>query len=393
MKYIIVKFVAQFLSFFGRFVPRTNLIIVGGMEGKYFGDNSRYIYDYLLKTERTGAKIVWLTKSEEVVKELKQRQLPVCKINSFLGIYLLFRAKVGLFTNSLRDLAITPFLVPSNLNLIALRHGRSVKRVRFARKYHKLSKEEASERRCEAKLIKYVISTSDFISQIQEECLKLGLMKNVVTGYPRNDIFYDGGRVSIIKDKNFSILYAPSWRHGRKPTSFFPFKDFDEKELFAFLRENKISLYLRPHKNDFHKYPQLNEFLQRIVKGSEKIHMATHDLFPDVNEILPDFDALITDYSALYHDYLLLDRPILFIPYDFSDFNLQNGFLYDYKRYLPGSSIETKRDFYNELKKLIEGEDLYKEKREFMRNKIHDYQDGESSKRVFKLVINTLHEE
>jgi len=299
---------------------------------------------------------------------------------------------VGLFTNSLRDLSIDPFLVPRNIKLIALRHGKgkSVKKVRFARKNHKITKREERERKYETSLISYVISTSDFVSEIQEECLQLGLEKSVVTGYPRNDIFYDNKRKKIIKDKNICVLYAPSWRHGREATKFFPFEDFDEKELAGFLKKHKLSIYLRPHKNDLSKYPELVKFLENLANISENIYLATHKTYPDVNEILLDFDALITDYSSLYHDYLLFDKPILFIPYDMENFSEENGFLYNYREYLPGPIIEKKEDFYSELGSLVFKEDFYQKQREVLKRKIHRYRGGGSSERVCSLVKKIL---
>lgn len=366
---------------------KKNLVVFGAMNGNAYGDNSRYVFEYAQKND-LGFESVWLTGSNQVHGLLRKKGFRVVERDSFLGFWVLFRANVGLFTNSLYDLSVHPFLLPRNIRLLALRHGKSVKRVRFGRKNHKMSKVEEEERKYESMLIWYVISTSEYTSEIQEECLQLGIEKSVITGYPRNDIFYDESRVPIVEDENTKILYAPSWRHGRKATKFFPFGDFEENELFEFLEKNKISIYLRPHKEDLKKYPELLKFLTSLSKKTKNIHLATHDVYPDVNELLPDFDALISDYSALYHDYLLLNKPMLFIPYDYDDFNKESGFLYDYEKYLPGAFVRNKKEFYKELLDLEK--DNYKKKREELRDKIHKYQDGNSSKRVCDLIKKML---
>jgi CDP-glycerol glycerophosphotransferase (TagB/SpsB family) len=392
MKNKFIVAASKLIGYFGSFFPKKrNLVILGAMNGKYFGDNSKYVFKYLY-SNCPDLEISWITKSNKVYKYLKKRKMPIAKAFSLKGLLLLFRATIGLFTNSLSDISPSPFMVPRNIKLIALRHGRSVKRIRFARKKHKITKEERDERKYESKLINYVISTSNFISKIQEECLKLGIKKAIVTGYPRNDIFYDKKRKKIVNNKNTCILYAPSWRHGRKATKFFPFIDFDENKLINFLNKYNFSLYLRPHKNDLIKYPDLLNFLKKLSKISNKIHLATHDIYPDVNEILPDFDVLISDYSALYHDFLLLNRPIIFIPYDYKNFEEQNGFLYDYFKNLPGPAVSSQDNLFNELKAIRHKTDNYARKRKALRDKIHYFQDSDSSKRVVKLVYQILNE-
>lgn len=374
----------------GELIPqRKNLVVLGAMNGKNYGDNSKYVFEYLLKNE-PELECVWLTRSIRVYRFLKEKRRPVYRSNSIKGIWLLFRASVGLFTNSLRDLAIDPFLVPRNLKLIALRHGKSVKKVRFARKNHKISKKEERERKYESDLISYVISTSDFVSRIQEECLQLGLEKSAVTGYPRNDVLFDKNREKIIKDKNISVLYAPSWRHGREATKFFPFEDFDKNELVKFLEESNISIYLRPHKNDLSKYRDLVEFLEELTDASENLYLATHERYPDINNVLRDFDVLITDYSSIYHDYLLLDRPILFIPYDFAIFEKENGFVYDYKKFLPGPRVNSFEELTKELDSVWRNDNYYSKNRNSLKIKVHKYFDGYSSKRVADLIKSLL---
>jgi CDP-glycerol glycerophosphotransferase len=369
---------------------KKNFVVIGTMSGKYFGGNSKTIYFYLLKNY-PQIKVTWITKNQKVYHQLKAANLPVVKSNSIMGIITLWQAKVGVVTNELRDIALTPFLVLPTLKLVSLRHGRSVKKVRFAREKHRLALKESWERRYENKLITYVISTSDFVSKIQEKCLLVGKEKHLVTGYPRNDIFFDPSRKRIIiySKKITSVLYAPTWRHGRNPTTFFPFKDFKHQELISFLVKNKIKLYLRPHKNDLIKFPKAVIFLKRLAQASKNIFLVTHDNYPDINELLPDFDILISDYSAIYHDWLLLDKPLLFIPYDYEDFKTQNGFLYDYKKLLPGPIINSSQQLYKEMSHLIRGKDQFKQKRLKLKKLIHKFEDGRASERV-AAIINKL---
>lgn len=381
----------------GRLLPKQpNLVVFGAMKGDYYGDNSRHLFEWMLQN-CPEVRPVWVTHSEKVHDDLRRRCLPVRKTRSPQGIFTMLRASAGVFTNSLRDIAAYPDMVPDSIKLVALRHGRSVKRVRFARSEHKIDDAEARSRRREANLTRYAISTSEFISDIQEECLQIGRDKHVVTGYPRNDSLLDvpephrrdWERYLNDASKHRVVLYAPTWRHGREATRFFPFDDFDEGKLMAALESNRTYLLLRPHVRDLEAYPGLRRRLAQLARH-HRIHLATHEEFSDVNSFLSFVDVLVTDYSALYHDFLLLGRPMVFVPYDYDDFARQNGFLYDYFKNLPGPAVNTFGEFVDEMVKTLDGSDGYEDKRANLAEMVHAYSDARSNMRVASLLSGLI---
>ena len=60
---------------------------------------------------------------------------------------------------------------------------------------------------------------------------------------------------------------------------------------------------------------------------NNRIISANQDKFEDVMELLKYVDVLITDYSYIYIDFLLLDRPIIFLPYDIDDYQQYRFFI------------------------------------------------------------------
>ena len=167
-----------------RLIPaKRNRIVFGSMNGRWYADNSYHLFKWYLR-QRPEIDAIWLTSNQNVYQKLRIKNLPVAHIKSWQGTYFLQTASIGYYTHSFRDLAAFQWLMPKSLRLVALRHGRSVKGIRFARKKHKLSTAEKKERQREGKLIHYAISTSRFISDIQEKCLRIGPDKHVVTGYP-----------------------------------------------------------------------------------------------------------------------------------------------------------------------------------------------------------------
>lgn len=364
------------------------LVLFGAMNGRWYGDNSRHLYEWAL-ANRPELRPVWVSGSAEVHRSLRAQGRPSVRAGSWRAVLLLWRAGAGVFCNSLSDLTAYPQLLPDSLPLLALRHGRSVKRVRFARQGHVLSVAEAAERRREGRLIRQVVSTSEFVSDLQEECLQIGRDKHVVTGYPRNDCLLD---VSAEQQRDWLdflgdarparvVLYAPSWRHGREPTRFFPFPDFDVDGLVQTLRDTGTLLLLRPHAQDL-RYAEVRRTCESLAAHADVVRLATHELLPDVNRFLPFVDVLVSDYSALYHDFLLLDRPMVFVPYDYAEFEQQNGFLYDYPGSLPGPAVGNQAGLCRYLNAYARGEDTHRAERRALRDRIHTYQDGHSCDRV-----------
>jgi len=371
------------------------LVLFGAHNGDFYSDNSKHLFEWVLK-EKPDINACWITRSNKIYEKLKSSGKPVETMNSIEGIKLLAKAKVALYTNRPKDIAISSSLIPKTLGLIALRHGKSVKKIRYAREIHKISKKEYDDRKHESNLIKYVISTSEFVSDIQEECIRVGRDKHIVTGYPRNDYFFNPVYSHDILDRFISvdkkeevILYAPTWRHGREPTRFFPFDDFSKELLVTFLKKHNAKILIRPHKNEL-KCKEIMDFLNDLTLGNDEITLVTHKDLHDVNMLLPFIDGMITDYSSIYHDFLLLDKPIIFIPYDYKEYNEQNGFLYDYFSNLPGPATKTLKEFCSLLADIFNGVDAYREKRRLLTDKIHKFKDGSSCRRVMALADKLL---
>ena len=392
--------IASFLIYIYRltfFIPKKkNLILFGSMNGKRYGDNSRHLFEWVLKN-KPNINAVWVTNSNEIKIMLENRNLPVVKSLSVKGFLTFSRAALACYTNSFLDITFDYRAVPSSLKLIALRHGRGIKGVRFARQNHKIPEPEKIQRLKESKLILKSIACSEFQADIQEMCLLIGREKHKVTGYPRNDwVLKNADKRDTIWSSNFennvpsfSILYAPTWRHGREPTKFFPFSDFDKTEFIELLESIDGVLLLRPHVNDL-AYHELREFLDFLCKDNDRIRFCTHNEVIDVNTILPAIDLLVTDWCSIEHDYILLNRPILYIPYDYHDFKKNNGFLYDYYDNLSGPTVDSFKNFAEWIIKFYENRKLYSLERNRLLNKIHYYHDAKSCERVYDFILSEI---
>lgn len=145
------------------------------------------------------------------------------------------------------------------------------------------------------------------------------------------------------------ILYAPTFRDYAS-TELFPFEDYDKDKLETFLEKEKLLICLRTHiseKGTAEKY-----LSGRVVYlGNEQME--------DIMEILNIFDLLITDYSSIYIDYLILNRPMIFLPYDKEKYLQGRGMNFEYDKVTPGVKPESLREFMDRIHETFSGKDPY----------------------------------
>lgn len=377
----------------GHFVPMDkHLVLLGGMGGRFYGDNSAHLYEWLLKNEKE-IKPYWVTKNKELVKSLQKSGKPVLYQFSLSFILKLLRAYALCFTNSLKDVAPSGHLIPSRTRVLYLTHDIAPKRSRYARVGHPIDKFQEEQFKLERRVVTDYISTSPFISRCRAEALKVPEEWFEITGLPRNDVLVrrkdDRSKEHLVYEDGSKpdqvILYAPTWRSGRAPVKLFPFEDLEREKLLSFLEENNVMLMLRCHKNDL-QYAEVRELIEWMCEGQKHIIDGTHGKYGDINTVLPEVDLLITDYSGLLHDYLLLDRPSILVPYDLEEFERTNGFFYDLREYAPGPMIDNFHNFLKEVESAIKGHEEYENYRKELLKLVHTFADDKSCERVTQLI-------
>lgn len=93
------------------------------------------------------------------------------------------------------------------------------------------------------------------------------------------------------------------------------------------------------------------------------------------------------NYSSAAVDYLLLDRPIGFTLDDVDRYADSRGFGFDnIKDWLPGNELYKCSEFTRFIEDIGNGKDLEKEKRERIRQAMHNYDDDKSCERVVRML-------
>lgn len=365
------------LKIIGLLIPKNkNIWVFGSWRGESFSDNSKALFLYVEKNIKF-INPVWLTKNREVLNKLKHDSENVYYFYSFKGFYYSLIAKVAIMSTSWIDLPISTFFFPWRIKLIQLWHGTPLKKI-------DLKSGTLKERILRWLFISYLGREYDMVTSANQNNIKiytkifnLKAEKIKITGQPRNDFIFLNKKFYHDKiDINKKFLYMPTWRNYE----FDLFgEDFDVEKINNFLRKNNGLLVIKIHPNEVKKYKSKFNY-------NNIIFWDNRDIYP----FLSNFDALITDYSSIYFDFLILDKPIIFTPFDLNKYLKLNGLYYKYNQITPGLKTKNWDEVMNGMQNVFDEIDSFKEERSLINRDFNRYQDNRSSERVFKEILKII---
>ena len=100
----------------------------------------------------------------------------------------------------------------------------------------------------------------------------------------------------------------------------------------------------------------------------------------NINDILNVFDLLITDYSSIFIDYLLLERPIMLLPYDLEYYKKAKGLYFNFDEINPGPKIDDFLKFKPELLKLLQDSFYFKDRRKHLNDFFNEVKTNSAEK-------------
>jgi CDP-ribitol ribitolphosphotransferase / teichoic acid ribitol-phosphate polymerase len=236
------------------------------------------------------------------------------------------------------------------------------------------------EKRISEKL-DYVVVSSKKVAPFYEEAFGVSEEKVLPLGIPRTDYYFMENDIEKLrkkfeglypesKDKKI-VLYAPTFRENSAYDKDI-LENFDI-DLFNQELGDQYILAVRLH-------PRINSV--DLVHGYDIIDVTG---YKDEKELLLIADILITDYSSIMVEYALLNKPIIFYPYDYKYYShIERGFYFDYRKIVPGPvtcHIE-------ELIEIIKNKDYDLNKLEKFTDLQFDYLDGNSTKRIVDYILD-----
>ena len=343
------------LEHFGQIRPDSHIWLFSSTDNSHYNYNSRYLFEYV-KENLPEITPLFVINDPELRNSLSSKygKQYFTETESIQGIRQALSA--GVWFTSAGLPAYGTGLHKKRL-IINLWHGVPLKKIalldpnlkKAARIYFK--KIFSENYTC-------ILTTSHELIPLMARSFAVSEDKIKVWGQPRNDGLFQKNDCREILGQLFpdlpeytkTVLYAPTFRdYGQ--VQLFPFKDFDQKQLEAFLEEKNMLLFIRTH---------VAEQGSAAPYLGKRIRFLGNEQAEDVTGILNIFDCLITDYSSIYIDYLLTDKPMIFLPYDRQQYLDGRGMNFDYDDVTPGPKPETFNDF---LDALSPKEDFWKSER------------------------------
>lgn len=371
----LLAFVYQILDVFFKKNEKRLLFIFGKEE--VYADNSRRLFEYLNKDNRQ--EVLLFVYKKDLYENLKKSfPTKTYYAYSFQGLFIFLKTRRIVISFGLDKLYFFPYYLSiRNKTIIQLWHGGLFKRLGFQIKDWNKTKNKK-----EFQQFSKFIACSSFERFMISSCFNMNIDDIWITDYPRNDKLFHANEDLLKKHpylRKKIILYAPTWREEGRQTQFFPFKDADLHKIQNMLEDTDSYLLIRGHREEM---DAIQNKYGLSIKECNRILLADQINFPFTEELLPFVDILVTDYSGIYNDFLLLNRPMLFIPYDLEDYSTYRGVLFDYNKFTAGPKISTQKEFLEEIKNYIHNPKKDEELRIEMQKIFHDNPDGNASERI-----------
>jgi len=389
--FIMAPFLVTFFLFaylFSYIFPRSKYFYLFEYEGIGIPGNSKYLFfliiSKLIKTKKR--RFILITNDKRKFKFLKNKGINIVYTYSPKGLLYTLSSKWHiLYLSPGIKGSILGFLT-GGANILQIWHGIPMKKIGY-RTTERL-KEYSN---VELFLIKIgffwwagnnifrkklkVISPSKFLSKIFTSAFNISQSDVIIAEYPRNIIltnrsFYNFmmkyrplEEIRIYKklkrlkrrDNIKLFLYVPTYRNKEREINL------NFYELNKILKELNGFLIVKMHWKNY----RLQSNMDRIIFIDPNI---------DMQFILPLVDILITDYSSVFFDFLILDRPIIFYPYDISNYKINRGLYFNYENFVPGPIAYTKNELYKIIRNYISNKkDKYKSHRRKILNLVSYY--------------------
>ena len=229
-----------------------------------------------------------------------------------------------------------------------------------------------------------MVATSIECGEITRVAFGLDKGNVAVTGYPRNDVLFDGNKSvaspstplpasfaeAVDKDRKV-ILYLPTYRDSGKS-----YMNMEWDRLDELMESLGATFFFKTHPVDRLK----NEISCKNVCQLPQLI--------DVYDLLPRIDILISDYSSIVFDFMLLNRPIVYYTPDLEEFlNSSRALNFHPKEIAVGPMCESFPELLTAIEKIIQsGAADFDGKRKDVFPRLHGFRDGRASERVLAVI-------
>lgn len=371
------KITSLLLYVTARITPKKNVVVLRGFPA--FEDNILAIYSAVCS--RKFEQIIWVVDNISLIPPVSiNRNTKFVKRGGIADIYYSVTSRFIFITHG-------HFLrrTPSNQVCVNLWHGIPFKRIGMM---------QGSDGRSDT----FLVATSDFTREILAHSFGLPEEKIVITGQPRTDRMLSADRDSVLRRAfpnrslpKFVLFWLPTFRRstylenqcdGSLFDNIFNCSDFSVTEFNSILKERDAICFVKPH-------PMATK--QNLADESNILFIDENWLSErklSLYELIGATDCLVSDISSVIADFMLLDRPIILLFEDIVAYEKSRGFSFNpITHFLPAEVARDFNAFLVELEAVLDGEDLYAEKREKLKRRFFHHTDAGASNRILDIAM------
>ena len=379
-----------------RLIPRSKRIFVfGSWRGRKYSDNSKALYEYILKNE-PKIKPYWITKDKKLYRKLLSENKPVVLAFSIKGWLISLRASVAFTCTGQNN--VNKYALNGAKN-IWLWHGMPLKQIRGNIENYRYNIKKNNYQKIKLlfeknikpydyfrRIVYATISSGDFFVPFLKSAFFLPEKSIWTTGLPRTDFYFENKTERVIDNirKKYIdsriIFYMPTYRDSvwniGIPYNPFEEKSFNAESFSKFINNENIVFLYKAHLKDI-------KFNYSLL--SDRFILINDNDYDELYVLISNIDILITDYSSVYFDFLCLNKPTILAAFDYEDYIKKSRNLnFDYDL-LP--SIKAYN--WNELMDIIAEKKYYSLSKEEI-DKFCKYNDGHASERCLQRTLDLV---
>lgn len=394
--YHVKNFLVYMIKFWGYWgyslaPKKKNLWVFSGFKKDSYIDNTKYLFEHIVENH-PEIEAVWLTKSNDVFEELKEKEYPVYKMGSFKGICKMAQAEIAVTDHFIMSDYSQIYGFNHRTKVVQLWHGVGFKSMGDGEEVSNTTvpgvvySTDILPQPGDSTLVRlwkkmkyfFLAPVRELFEQYfmlvcpgQERIDMIGRKWNMdekcffMAGHPRNIKIYD--RMGT-ETKSNKILYAPTYRfHYQK-----------EKELIEncinafgmiqdFMEEIDGQFVMRLHPHTWRNYEN------RILVAMQEYDRILLDTEKDIYDTILEYSYVISDYSSIALDCSLFGIPAVFLCEDYEWFvKNEAGFGVDFLNMIPGPKAYSWGEALDEIRNYLEDPDYMLAEREEILNYYFD---------------------
>lgn len=326
-----------------------NIAIFQSYRGDNFSGNPYYILKELYKNKEYGEFNFYVGIKSENVKNTKKfllaeglNNVKLVKINSRRYARLLTQAKY-----LINNVAFPNYFIKKEGQIyINTWHGTPLKGLG---KSIKDAPNESGNYTRNFLMTDYLVMPNNYTYEIMKKDYMINNLykgEYIVSGYPRNSVFYDNAQRQKVRkelklDNKKVIIYMPTWRravNGKHEKQIAKIESLLDN-INESLAEDEV-LYVKLHN-------LVNDSID--LKKYDKVKMFPKEY--ETYEFLNIADCLITDYSSVMYDFANTDKKIILYAYDEKEY-MSGRSVYSSIYDMPFDIAKTEQKVINEIKNI-----------------------------------------